>query len=239
MSPTVITAAGTILTFARLSQDAYSESGSGSIDGFRRLQGTTLGRWSGAGGSSFFASAYLRGQTGVVAIRGSAERKDWLDADVDLARLRNPISQLGDGFDFLGNARRYFEANGVEIIVVTGHSLGGALAQVLAARITTMPVAGVTYNAPGAAGLLGPVKLPARNAVNIVNIRSTLDPVSLRGTHLGSRPISIATKSPRLAGATGVDGLAMSALLDHRLGPLVQALQTCGTGAQPITWSPI
>jgi hypothetical protein len=226
---------GDVLTYAKLAADVYNPTPS-AVGGFQPVPGTSLVRWSGESGSSFHGAIYVRAKTGIVAIRGAREWKDWSDADIDLARLRLPIDQLGDGFDLFGTARKQFEGRGINAVVVTGHSLGGALAQIIAARITTFPVVGVTFNAPGASALSGMIKLPETNAKNVHNYRSSWDPVSLRGRHIGRPPVQIATQSAKTIANPGL--VLGSMLLDRRLGPLISALETTGMGRASLHWEP-
>jgi pimeloyl-ACP methyl ester carboxylesterase len=59
---------------------------------------------------------------------------------------------LGDAFSLFGAGRQEFKKRGCERIVVVGHSLGGALAALVGARVTTFPVSAATFNAPGCKG---------------------------------------------------------------------------------------
>ncbi len=93
----------TALTLALVSNDVYDDTGSAAILGYRRLAGTAQLRWSGSDGSSFFGAAYYANGVGIVAYRGSQERKDWTDADVSIGMGDMPIDQLGDAFE--GRAR--------------------------------------------------------------------------------------------------------------------------------------
>jgi alpha-beta hydrolase superfamily lysophospholipase len=88
-----------------------------------------------------------------MAFRGSMELRDWLEADVAIARRMLPTAQLGDAFSFFSSARAQLEREGCKRLLVVGHSLGGGLAAVVAARVTCFPVTGVTFNAPGLASL--------------------------------------------------------------------------------------
>ncbi len=79
---------------------------------------------------------------------------DWLDADVDIARSRFPVSQLGDAFKFYGEQRNaLMTRKHCERFIVVGHSLGGALAAVVASASRRVPTSAVTFNAPGMAGI--------------------------------------------------------------------------------------
>ena len=199
-----------VLTLAMLSNDVYAPIGIGA-GGFRRVVDRTLDKWNNTG-SSFFGAAYTGGATGIIAFRGSADLQDWTDADVDIAMARTPISQTGDAFAFFNSAKQILVAKGARRIIVTGHSLGGGLTQLIAAHITTFPVVGVTFNAPCMAGFAGPVRISTANSNAVYNYRADRDPVSLKGTHIGRHPVSVA-------------GGGM-----HPIGPLINALSTGGTG---------
>jgi hypothetical protein len=196
----------TALTLALVSNDVYDDTGSAAILGYRRLAGTAQLRWSGSDGSSFFGAAYYANGVGIVAYRGSQERKDWTDADVSIGMGDMPIDQLGDAFDFFSTAASRLKSAGASRIVVTGHSLGGGLTQVVAARVTSFPVRGVSFNAPGMASLAGPISIQSGNSQNVWNIRSATDPVSMKGKHIGRGPYVV-----RNGGY-------------HGLGPLIEAM---------------
>jgi len=171
----------TILTCAKMAQNVYDERVA-TVDGFHAVD-------SGGTGSSFFGATYRAEAVGVIAFRGSLEREDWTGADVDILRQCLPTDQLGDAFSYFASARQKLAKMGCKRLVVTGHSLGGALAAMVAARVTTVPVVGLTFNAPGLFGvsrvsgglaglLLGAkvdVTIPAPNAANVTNVRAKGD----------------------------------------------------------------
>jgi pimeloyl-ACP methyl ester carboxylesterase len=100
----------------------------------------------------FYGAAYQGpSRVGVIAFRGSQEIQDWTYADVDIAMGRLPVDQMGNAFGFFSAAKKKLVKAGCQRLVIVGHSLGGGLAAVVAARITTMQVRGVTFNAPGMA----------------------------------------------------------------------------------------
>lgn len=220
-----------VLTLARLSQDVYNDSSSGPVDGFRRIEGLNLARWS---HSSFYGAPYTHGSTGVLAFRGSLEREDWTGADLSIGLGRFPIDQLGDAFALFNTAKRLFEGQRITRIIVTGHSLGGGLTQVVAAGITSVPVVGVSFNAPGMAGLRGPVRIPRTNERNVFNYRADGDPVSLHGAHLGRAPTTVDIPGSLVGslargfvtgGALGAAiGGARNAAEAHSIDTLVEAL---------------
>lgn len=204
-----------VLTLAHISDDVYDDLGSGAVLGYRRLQSEVFSRIN-SRPSSFFGAAYCSGRTGVVAFRGSKEPSDWMDADIDIALGRMPIDQLGDAFDFFNEAKAALKGHGCDRLLVTGHSLGGALTQFVAGHSTSFTTVGVTFNAPGVAQLKGMVRIDCKNARNVFNYRARNDPFSMKGTHVGHSPIS-------------VDGGGA-----HKLGPLVQALLSTGLGARRV-----
>lgn len=196
----------TVLTLAKISSDVYTNLGGDAVDGYQRLSSIAeLDRINGRS-DAFFGAVYIQGEVGVVAYRGSQEWIDWSDADVSIACSSLPIDQLGDAFAFFGAARQVLSQRGCKKILVTGHSLGGGLTQLVAARVSTFPVVGVSFNAPGVAALTGVVRVPSGNARSVFNYRAMLDPVSMKGAHIGHSPVSI-------------HGGGM-----HPIGPLISAL---------------
>lgn len=142
-------------------------------------------------GPEFAGSAYAGPDSvGIVAIRGSRELEDWKGANLDIFRSRMPVGQLGGAFAFFASAHRALERAGCVRYVVTGHSLGGGLAAIVAGAVTWVPVRGVTFNAPGLADLVdspGNASLDLRhpNAENVLNFRSSADVISRWGRHIG------------------------------------------------------
>ena len=202
----------TVLTLAMISSDVYSDTGTGHVVGYKRLLGLPELDKNNSTGSSFFGAAYAHGQFGVIAFRGSLEWADWTGADTQIAMGTFPIDQLGDAFSFVSAARLALVERGVKRIVVTGHSLGGGLTQLVAAQMTTMGACGVTFNAPGMGALKGGLQFMSSNSAHIYNYRAENDPVSLSGAHIGRAPVSIK------------DGGY------HPIGPLVDALTTAPEG---------
>lgn len=177
-----------VLTLSMMCDDVYSETGRGA-GGYQRLYGLS---WLKANCDGFFGACYRGGDIGVVAFRGSKElMADWYQADGDICLGKLPLDQIGDAFSFLSSARATLVAMRCKRIVVTGHSLGGALAQLVAARVSSFPVVGVTFNAPGVRGLKGAVRLDSPNERNVYNYRAIGDPVSKVGQHIGCHPIAI------------------------------------------------
>lgn len=152
----------------------------------------------------FRAAAFVRGRELVVAFRGTAQAIDAV-ADLKLGTGMNS-SYFAAGETFAGNFQDFAD------VTVTGHSLGGAIAQVVANR-REIPMA--TFNAPGVAVLASrnladaslsmqvvrtagmlvsvvrhPVQagrdvFAAFNSVRGVNLCLANDPVSKIGNHYG------------------------------------------------------
>lgn len=172
----------TLLDLALIANDVYENVNSGPLNNYKRILQQK-------NGMDFFGAAYKGGEEGVIAFRGTDKigRTD-RDADLDIGFGKLPMDQLGDAFHFFTAARK--KLSGCKKLIVTGHSLGGGLTQLVAARITKFAVKGVTFNAPGMANLHGG-KIPLENHLNIFNYRAERDPVSLIGAHIGSYPMII------------------------------------------------
>ena len=223
----------TLLTLAMISSDVYDDTGTGAVVGYRRLSPTAGMSSANSRPSSFFGAAYCNDAVGVIAFRGSAERTDWLDADADIGMGNLPIDQWGDATSFFISARAELVARGCSRIVITGHSLGGGLTQLVGAGITTFPVTGVTFNAPGMGSLTGTVGVRRANAANLFHYRARPDPVSLVGAHIGRAPVVVdVTIGGGVGAAVAVAraaypmlGAAARSGLEHTLGPMIEALQ--------------
>src|SRR5262245_11885828 len=171
-----------IKTYALLSEDVYSDEEL-SPQGWRRQL------WRADAACGFFGAVYQTGQCTVVAFRGSQDRKDFLDADLDIALRSVPLKQMEAAVNLFNVARTVAS----EAITLTGHSLGGGLAQVVACY---GKVRAVTFNAPGVKSQWkSHCKLNPQNSVpgdawlnsSIVNVRVRKDAVRAgTGEHLGS-----------------------------------------------------
>ena len=203
-----------ILTLALICDHAYNDAGSVALGGARRIHVPNAHRINNSG-TSFFGAAYQLSECGIIAFRGTKESEDFLDADAEILKRRLPVGQLGDAFAYFSVAEPALRALQCSRFIVTGHSLGGGLAERVAARVSRVPIAGVTFNAPGLmgfsqAGSSASLNIPTRNQ-NILNIRSAGDLVSQWGQHIG-RMISLPDS-----------GL-------HTLGPLIEKLAESPTG---------
>lgn len=198
----------TILDYGLLSKAVYDQRP--AVDGW------TLTQFQDSLGVSLQAGVFTRGQTTVVAFKGTS-LSNMNDIVTDL--------KLGAGINtaYFSAAERFVDlhASGPDV-VFTGHSLGGAIAQVVGNR-RRMPF--ITFNAPGVAilasrnlhtttahmmavrvagGVIGALRHPLQTARDInaalhvslgVNYRLDFDPVSAIGLHYGDL-VTMACDSP-------------------------------------------
>lgn len=138
--------------------------------------------------AGFQAVAYERHDTHeiVIAYRGTEFNREPLrDGGVDAGMVfRGLNAQQADAAAFtqrvLDFAAKESERAGHPIqVTVTGHSLGGALAQINAAKFG---LRGETFNAYGAASLFG---VPTSSTDQVINHVSAMDPVSAASPHFG------------------------------------------------------
>lgn len=124
--------------------------------------------------TGFSAITYKNVATGevVVAFTGTNDKKDIAGSDAQIA-THQPIEQHEQAIQYADAAAK---AAGVlpDQLLLTGHSLGGALAQLAA---DFYQAAGITYNAPGVQWAGNPDT--AGSNTSVLNIRLSFDAVSL------------------------------------------------------------
>ena len=126
--------------------------------------------------AGFQAVAYKNTSTKeiIIAYRGTDSLLDAIYSDAQIAFNLTP-QQVNPAIQFYDDIYNNFKEEGYTISI-TGHSLGGALAQYVAAQ---KQVSAVTFNAPG-------VSMPAGgNASGIVNYVNMNDFIGCLNTHLG------------------------------------------------------
>ncbi|WP_156460476.1 hypothetical protein [Devosia sp. Root635] len=225
-----------VKVFGLLAEDAYNPGNLG-YPIFDKI--LPQGGWNG-----FQAVAYILGSGVVVAFRGtqpkSAGGKGDLLADLALgAGANSDYFSAGERFVALVQERR-------KVVAVCGHSLGGAIAQVVGNRMN-LPI--VTFNAPGVAVLASRNIAAASNAgtqirvtgmiasaavypgqairdmkaafrpVSGLNIRLEADPVSQVGIHYGEI---------RTVPQTSFEGLEKGKYIEAGLGPVDRRLAAHG-----------
>ncbi|MBA2920543.1 hypothetical protein GON01_02415 [Sphingomonas sp. MAH-20] len=200
----------TTLAFAEMANDTYVDGGISRLLGEWQLQDLITR-------DNFHARAYkhTRASLAVVAYRGTVPTsfKDVVVADLcGIGLSLNALAlNLNTAIDFTGKIKAMYRD-----VWLTGHSLGGAYVQLLAA-ICELP--GYTFNAPGVLNLLhqmspnlavriagglggGALSVLSRgttdlitqvaagvagnNGEAILNYRGNFDPVSLVGVHVGA-----------------------------------------------------
>ncbi len=218
----------TILEYGQLSNAVYEDSP--SVPGF------TCRQFHSGLGEGMQAAVFTKGQKTVVAFKGTTPTQV-SDLVADL--------KIGTGFNtsYFSAAERFTQqyAN-VPDLVVTGHSLGGAIAQTVGNR-RRIPF--VSFNAPGVAilasqnlhtanvgmfalrvagGTLSMLRHPMQAMRDIgsafhdslgINVRLTLDPVSMIGLHYG--PVVNLSGAPDIASAHSMDTV-MAALRRNSYG---------------------
>jgi hypothetical protein len=159
------------------------------IQDFRLLTGFYDAKNSAVGleGYSVGVYQYLHApSTCVLSCRGSAKgvlTKDWIDDDVSIGLGRSP-DRTNDSINYALAKQAAFGPGA--LIIVTGHSLGGHIAQVIGV-FCNMPFC--TFNAPPARGLFTgklPGGMRVGNFNSGINYRVNYDPVSkVSGKHVG------------------------------------------------------
>jgi hypothetical protein len=226
------TASPNEITLAKMSLFAYSMGRTAELP---HIDGYTLTPPQIWGAYGFVAYTFKKGDQIVIAFKGTEPDwrkaapefvKDWgADFSWVFGNTANFNAQMAQATKFLEQVQ---ESNPSANITLTGHSLGGATAEILGS-VTGLPTA--TYNAPGIANrmsdlaqILEPLaNIRFNNKGNIVNYVTQGDLVSAVDTHVGS----ICT----IAQPGRVNWLAI--LYNHDLGLMVQDLQTANLPRAP------
>lgn len=212
----------TDVELAKLSEAVYT-NGAQDLSGFAYIQSDL--------GLGFGAAAFKRGNEIVVAFRGtdfpsaSADVLKDVAADVSYITGSTPTPAMKSYATQAAAFLAQIQANNPGLnITVTGHSLGGALAQ-LVGKVSGFKT--VAFDAPGPANLLGSLANELSSANNlsggqsgsISTYRLWGDQVSAVGTQLGS----LTTLGP----VSGQNQLVLTfteAIANHRMLKMISAL---------------
>jgi len=138
--------------------------------------------------TGFKAAAYLEASTStlILSFAGTekGDRQDW-ENNKAIALGFMPV-QRQDAQAAFNDVVGSIPANA---IVVTGHSLGGGLAQMVvnAAVASGLPISGVTFGAPGMAAIASGAgeRMPANMQNHLTNYVTPTDPIAHWGPHIG------------------------------------------------------
>lgn len=220
------------LPFAEMSNAVYGNDSAGDwqvVDTWRNLVGSgAVGLVNRVLGSAanFNAVVYRNSSTGEVALAFQGtnvlSREDWSSNITQYIGLPTPQYELA-----LLVARQAIERYGSNL-TVTGHSLGGGLAQYVAANIE---VNAVTFNAAGLSFLSG---AGLRLGERVININGSRDVVSaIPGSYqIGTEYTFEDTQSGRVSGV--VTGHGMSTMLD-----LLNAATDQRTRGTAVNWAAV
>ena len=153
-------------TLATISAATYSNSLAGLPPGFTglALPGTFGGVYLNENAAASVTTGVLDGQNVVVlAFRGSDDRADWLN------NLRNINADYAKFAPLIAAVEQYAAQNNLPVLV-TGHSLGGGLAQVFMANhpeTGALSYQAVTFGSPGA--LIAPASDPRITSFEIAD----------------------------------------------------------------------
>ena len=178
----------------------------------------------------------------VIAFRGSVTAHDWFVADPELA-VGDPPAQFSSVIPLLNAVEAAYPTSQGYSVFLTGHSLGGAEAEIAAAA---SGLGGDTFAAPGVGNMLT-TSASISNGANLIDYVISDDPVGnhtfLSGQHVGTVvPLPSVTYISNLfltglleaVGGFAV-GIGVSALTQHLLYSYGQALADNGD----ISFNPI
>ena len=176
----------TLLDLALISSHIY-HSNPGDPGAIKAKQGRPFKRLADAAvmehSSGFQGAIYECGDEWIVAYRGT-EIDSWEDIKADLnIGVGNVPGQFVPAMELFEKAQ---QVKSLSKIIVTGHSLGGGLAQLVSANKVAL---GVAFNAPGMSGMAK--KLAGKgysfHSANVLNVVLAWDPVSSIGTRVGKK----------------------------------------------------
>ncbi len=170
--------------YANLSDRSYENEANGTtINSYEKIDDTV-------DNYGLYASAYENqdNDTLTIAYRGTDGLKDYT-SNVRIGLGQDPF-QLAEAQRFYEEMKQYADANDLTL-EVTGHSLGGALATLIAAKNSTddAQVKAYAYNAPGTQKTIsnwGKDYAGKDYSDHIHNYNATNDPVHKLGTQPGS-----------------------------------------------------
>lgn len=200
----------TLLDLALISMHIYHPEDAeakkaGEGRSFRRLAEAAVMQHS----SGFQGAIYESGDELIVAYRGTESWED-IKADLNIG-VGNVPDQFVPAMELFEKAQ---QVKSLSKIIVTGHSLGGGLAQLVSANKVAL---GVTFNAPGMDGMSK--KLAGKgysfHSANVLNVVLSRDPISSFGTSVG--------KKLRLSDSSWH-------LITHKMHHVIDAVKSSGHG---------